>query len=133
MTRTPEQEIARLLDTWLAKIAEGDTDALLDLYASDAVLVPTVSNRLRMDRAAMADYFDEFLQRAPSGRVDQSHVRIHGDIAINSGIYTLVLDAVPVAASGAKLQILCRFTFVYRRDQDRWKIIEHHSSTMPEP
>lgn len=51
-------------------------------------------------------------------------MRVFGDLAINSGLYTFTFaDGSTVAA---------RFTFVYRRSGDRWQIIEHHSSRMPE-
>ena len=56
--------------------------------------------------------------------MDESNVRRFGDIAINSGVYTFTFkDGVSVQA---------RFTYVYQWDGERWMIIEHHSSAMPE-
>jgi hypothetical protein len=51
-------------------------------------------------------------------------VRVFGQIAINSGIYTFSFN------DGASVQ--ARYTFVYRWNGERWMIIEHHSSQMPE-
>jgi hypothetical protein len=65
-----------------------------------------------------------FLAKGPQGKINESNVRIFDDIAINSGVYTFTFkDVVSVQA---------RFTYVYRWNGQRWMIIEHHSSAMPE-
>ena len=70
------------------------------------------------------DYFTHFLDKDPVGNIDESNIRSYGQLAINSGIYTFTFkDGTSVRA---------RFTFVYYKQVDRWRIIEHHSSQMPE-
>ena len=56
------------------------------------------------------------------------HPRVYGDTAIVSGAYTFsdVRDGV---AGNIRPT---RFTFVFRRDGDRWLIVDHHSSRVPE-
>ncbi|MES9966602.1 MAG: nuclear transport factor 2 family protein, partial [Sedimenticola sp.] len=70
------------------------------------------------------DYFVHFLAKGPVGEIDEANIRTFGDIAINSGIYTFTFK------DGAVVQ--ARYTFVYRWNGERWLIIEHHSSQMPE-
>ncbi len=94
------------------------------LYAEDAILLPTVSNTVRHTHAEIRDYFVHFLQKGPLGDIDEANVRVFGDLAINSGLYTFMCDDAG--------QVHARFTFVYRRKGDGWEIVEHHSSRMPE-
>ena len=56
-----------LFDTWNDALATGDSAKVADLYAPHAVLLPTVSNDVRTDRAGIMDYFDKFLQIDPVG------------------------------------------------------------------
>ena len=56
-----------LFDTWNDALATGDSATVADLYAPHAVLLPTVSNDVRTDRAGIIDYFDKFLQIDPVG------------------------------------------------------------------
>ena len=58
------------------------------------------------------------------GNIDESNIRIFDYIAINSGIYTFSFK------DGSSAQ--ARFTFMYRKNNEAWKIIEHHSSLLPE-
>ncbi len=120
-------EIAGLFDSWNAALATGDARAVADLYAPDAVLLPTISNRPRTDRAGIIDYFEEFLQAKPQGRITQSHLRRLGDLGGHSGVYIFALTG-----PRGRHEAAARFTFVYRRDPEGWRIIEHHSSLMPE-
>ncbi len=128
MTQTDDTaEIAQLFEDWNAALATRDPEVVADLYAPDAVLLPTQSNTLRRDRAAIVDYFRDFLASAPQGRVTDATARHLGDIAVYSGAYVFTLtDATGTSDAPA------RFTFVYRRDPEGWRIIEHHSSLMPE-
>jgi len=117
-------EITVLFDQWNSELQTGDPKQVATLYATDAILLPTVSNQVRHNHQEIEDYFVHFLAKGPQGKIDESNVRIFDDIAINSGVYTFTFNG------GASVQ--ARFTYVYRWDGQRWLIIEHHSSAMPE-
>ena len=124
---TPDTaEIAGLFDIWNAALADGDPEIVAELYAPDAVLLPTISNRPRTDRAGIIDYFEEFLKARPQGRIVESHLRRLGDLGVHSGVYVFALTG-----PEGRREAHARFTFLYRRDPEGWRIIEHHSSLMP--
>lgn len=121
------RDISARFDAWADALKSLDPEQVAKLYATDAVLIPTVSNVIRRDRAQIVDYFVRFLAKAPEVRIHEDSIRVHGDIAIHSGIYVFKLTREAGAAD-----VPARFTFVLRRDGTGWKIIEHHSSYMPE-
>ncbi|RZQ61283.1 SgcJ/EcaC family oxidoreductase [Amycolatopsis suaedae] len=123
-----EQEIAGLFTTWNTALATGDPQRVADLYAPDAVLLPTVSNQVRSDRAGIVDYFTKFLQDKPQGTINQEIVGVLDDnTAINTGVYTFDLTK-----NGQPTQVKARYTYVYERIDGKWLIVNHHSSAMPE-
>lgn len=116
--------ITALFDEWNNALQTGDPKQVASLYAEDAILLPTVSNKVRHNHDEIEDYFVHFLAKEPKGKIDESNIRIFDEIAINSGVYTFTFkDGVSVQA---------RFTYVYRWNSQGWIIIEHHSSAMPE-
>lgn len=119
-----QSEILALFDDWNNACRTGDPKKVTRLYAENAVLLPTISNRVRHNHDEIEDYFVMFLANDPYGEIDEANVRVFGDFAINSGVYTFTLKS--------DLQITSRFTFVYRKNGDSWEILEHHSSQMPE-
>lgn len=119
-----QQVISSLFETWNSALQTGDAKQVTALYASDAILLPTISNQVRHNHAEINDYFELFLAQNPVGVINESNIRLFDELAINSGIYTFKL------AGDAVVQ--ARFTFVYRNIEGEWKIIEHHSSAMPE-
>lgn len=121
---TSQKDILALFQNWNSALATSDPARVASLYESNAILLPTVSNQVRHNPAEIEDYFVGFLARKPQGVIDECNVRIFGDIAINSGVYTFTLDG--------DVKVPARFTFVYRWNGQRWLIIEHHSSQMPE-
>ena len=123
------QDIESLFEEWSEALQSGAASRVTDLYAVNAVLVPTLSNQVRVGHAEIRDYFQGFLARQPSGaRVERGQIRVYGDIAINSGTY--VFEFSPAGEEGYSLR--ARFSFVYHWCGDRWLIVEHHSSAMPE-
>lgn len=124
-TSKQKSVILALFDQWNHSLATGDASAVAANYAADAILLPTVSHKIRHTEAERIDYFEHFLLKKPHGKMDQVNVRIFGDIALNSGLYTFTFD------DGSKIH--ARYTFVYKKQPDgRWLIIEHHSSKLPE-
>lgn len=118
-------EVTALFDQWNSALKTGDPKKVAECYsAEDGILLPTVSNQVRHNHAEIEDYFVHFLAKKPQGEIDESNIRIFGDIAFNSGVYTFSFG------DGSKVQ--GRFTFAYRKEANGWKIIEHHSSVMPE-
>ena len=120
-----KSQIEKLFNDWNNALQTGNPKSVASLYdENDGVLLPTVSNQVRHNREEIEDYFERFLLKKPVGTIDESNVRIFGDLAINSGIYTFQFS------DQSKVQ--ARFTFVYRNSGSEWKIVEHHSSQMPE-
>ena len=117
-------EIASLFEKWNNAIKTGDPKKVTDLYESDAILLPTISNKVRHNHQEIEDYFVQFQENNPKGKIDESNIRNLGSTTIHSGLYTFTFkDDSTVQA---------RFTFVYQWNGQDWKIIEHHSSQMPE-
>lgn len=119
-----EVEIKALFDEWNNALQTGDPNNVAVLYETNGILLPTVSNKVRHNHEEIADYFVHFLAKGPVGKIDEANVRTFGQLAINSGVYTFTFK------DGSAVQ--ARFTFVYRWNGQRWMIVEHHSSQMPE-
>lgn len=117
-------DITPLFDEWNSALQTGEAKKVVALYENNAILLPTVSNQVRHNHEEIEDYFVHFLSKGPSGKIDESNVRIFDQNAINSGVYTFTFN------DGTVVQ--ARFTFVYRWNGEGWKIVEHHSSKMPE-
>ena len=116
--------VPSLFEVWNNALQTGDPKKVAELYEPNAILLPTVSNKVRHNHEEIADYFVHFLAKGQEGKVDESNVRTFGDIAINSGVYTFTFK------DGSSVQ--ARFSYVYRWNGQDWRIIEHHSSAMPE-
>ena len=119
-----ENNISSLFEVWNNALQTGDPQKVAELYETNAILLPTVSNKVRHNHEEIADYFFNFLAKGPVGKIDESNVRTFGDVAINSGVYTFTFK------DGSSVQ--ARFSYVYRWNGQDWRIIEHHSSAMPE-
>jgi len=124
ITKVNTNEIAALFDKWNEALQTGEPKAVAALYETNGILLPTVSNKVRHNHEEIEDYFVHFLAKGPVGKVDEANIRTFGDVTINSGVYTFTFK------DGA--QVTARYTYVYRWNGQDWKIVEHHSSQMPE-
>lgn len=122
--------IAQRFEVWNAALQTGSAEKVAALYCNPgAVLLPTVSNKVRITHAGIVDYFEHFLELKPSGKIDASYIRMLGpDAAVDSGVYTF-----HVTKNGKAENVRARFTFVYQKRHGKWCILDHHSSAMPEP
>ncbi len=118
-------EIEGLFSEWNKALVSGDPDKVVRLYATNAILSPTLSNTPRTSHAEIRDYFAKtFMPRGPSGTIVKAYVRVFADIAICSGVFVFTFND----KSAAQV----RKSFVYRWNGEEWLIVEHHSSLMPE-
>ena len=120
-----DADVLGLFDQWNTALSTLNPDTVTELYADDAVLLPTVSNQVRHNHEEIRDYFVGFLQKSPQGVVDEFNVNILSDThATNSGVYTFTFG------DGSKVS--ARFSYLYVASDDGWNILQHHSSAMPE-
>ncbi|MGI5368473.1 SgcJ/EcaC family oxidoreductase [Streptomyces iakyrus] len=124
-------QVLGLFDQWNAALRTGDPKKVADLYAKDAVLLPTVSNQVRTDRAGIVDYFEHFLRNKPKGTKIESVVNVlDRDTVIDTGVYEFELTD---HDTGAKSTVEARYTYAYEKQPNgKWLIVNHHSSKMPQ-
>lgn len=122
---TNEQEIAALFDRWNRSLQTGDAHQVVANYAARSILLPTVSNKPRLTAAEKEDYFQHFLEKRPSGKIDMRFIDIDCNSAVDAGLYTFTF-----ASTGQVVH--ARYTYTYRWDGAKWLITSHHSSMMPE-
>ena len=120
-----EEQVIALFGDWNDALATGDPDVVTNMYADDAVLLPTVSNQVRHNHAEIRDYFVAFLAKKPQGVITESNARVLSDtLATNAGVYVFTF--------GDGSTVSARFNYTYELRGGAWKIIQHHSSAMPE-
>lgn len=127
-TEADRAAVLATTQAWIAAFNTRDAARIAALYAPDAVFWGTVSKSIRTTPAEVLEYFEDSSRRRPKLRMElvDAHVRVFGDVAINSGGYRST-DPLPEGDLVTPL----RFTFVYRREGERWVIVDHHSSRMP--
>jgi uncharacterized protein (TIGR02246 family) len=121
-------EIAQATREWVAAYDSRTASRLTALYAPDAVLWGTISKTIATRPDAIAEYFKN-VGATPNNRVvmGEQHVRVYGDIGINSGTYTFN----NVRPDGTVFPVAARYSFVFRKQGGKWMIVEHHSSRLP--
>jgi uncharacterized protein (TIGR02246 family) len=124
---TPSEDVAAATKAWADAFNTREPDRVLALYESDAVLWGTTSPTLRNTPETRREYFSNMPQR-PNVRVvlGEQHVRVFGDVAVNTGTYTFSNNQ-----DGQVTSNPARFSFTFVRKGDRWMIVDHHSSSVP--
>ena len=123
-----KREVAAATDEWRAAYDSREPRRITALYAADAVLWGTTLKAIATTPAAVAEYFKGAPAR-PDARVafGEQHIRVYGDLALNSGTYTFngVRDGKPTS-------LPARFSLAFRKQEGKWMIVDHHSSSLPQ-
>ncbi|WP_024552881.1 SgcJ/EcaC family oxidoreductase [Franconibacter helveticus 513] len=117
-------QIEALFDKWNASLQTGDAHKVSENYLGDAVLLPTVSNQVRLTDEERVDYFKTFLEKKPVGKINSRTIRLGCNKAIDTGTYTFTF--------ADNTHVTARYTFTWAWNGKEWKISSHHSSAMPE-
>jgi uncharacterized protein (TIGR02246 family) len=123
--------VANAYRAWLDAVgkAHGNPAPMLKFYAPEAILVATYSPvLLHNSRGELAGYFKKFTALPNlQGTTQDLQTRVYGDWAINTGLYTFTFNT----PDGADAVVPARFTYVYRKVDGQWLIVDHHSSLVP--
>ncbi|KAF5830752.1 hypothetical protein DUNSADRAFT_14093 [Dunaliella salina] len=123
----------------------GNAKDVIECFAQDAAVLPTLSDELKTGHDNIRDYFDRsqgkgtsFLARNPVGKIvpGQRVIKMIGtDVAIDQGLYVFQVDNSTEleASKRERVKSLARFTFLYKKQKDgNWKIANFHSSQQPD-
>ena len=110
------------LNTWIEKIKTNDPNQVAELYDKDALLLGTFSDRERRGHTLILKYFEDLLQNKIDVKVVSEHKHETSSFVINSGFYNFILIDKTIKA---------RFSFVFKKSENKWKILSHHSSVVP--
>ena len=114
---------SELVQKWVNAIKGGDPKQVTELYHDDAILLGTFSNKERVGHELILGYFKNLLKSPVEVEVVSEHPHVFESSAVNSGLYNFITEGKTIDA---------RFSFVYSKDNDEWKIVSHHSSLLPE-
>ncbi len=113
-----------LLNIWVEKIRTNDASQVAGLYHREGLLLGTFSNIERKGHELILDYFKNLF----TSQVDVKIITKHGykseseSISTASGLYNFEVNDNIIEA---------RFSFVFLKSEEDWKIVSHHSSVLP--
>jgi uncharacterized protein (TIGR02246 family) len=113
---------SELLQKWTDAVKSGDPKQVTSLYHNDGILLGTFSGKERVGHELILEYFENLLKSPVEVQIVSEHPHVYESAAVNSGHYNFVTEGKTVNA---------RFSFVYHKDDNGWKIVSHHSSVIP--
>jgi uncharacterized protein (TIGR02246 family) len=125
----PAEEAGAVIDRWAATYNANDVDAIVKLYAPDALLHGTSSPTLNEGSAAIRSYFAVLAGSDNKVTIRERHMVALGDAAaFGVGFYEFVS-----IQNGQPVPRPSRFTMIVVKRGADWLIIHHHSSALPLP
>jgi len=114
---------------WAQAMQSRVPENVLRYYHPDGLLWGTLSPVVRHGHRAISEYFVKFLQweDLKCEFSKEGIIRVHDDFAFYSGSYVFSWKV-----SGKTAIVPARFSFVYKKENGEWLIMEHHSSLFPE-
>ena len=112
-----------MLETWVAKIRTNDPSQVVSLYHDDGLLLGTFSDIERKGHDLILEYFENLLKSKVDVEIVTQQKHETESLVTNSGLYNFIVDGKTVNA---------RFSFVFIKTGNDWKILSHHSSVLPE-
>ena len=127
-----QKEIKKIAEqnflSWAKLLETKDPGQVAELYSEDATFLPTFSSEFLKGQKKSGGYFEHFLKKDPIGKIIEQAIQPLGeDTYLHSGFYDFEVGP-PEERSISE----CRFTYVWKRnEEDKWEIIHHHSSVKP--
>ena len=112
-----------MLETWVSKIRTNDPSQIVSLYHDDGLLLGTFSDIERKGHDLILEYFENLLKSKVDVEIVTQQKHETESLVTNSGLYNFIVDGKTVNA---------RFSFVFIKTGNDWKILSHHSSVLPE-
>lgn len=124
--------VNKAYEAWCDAIgkAKGNPELVVKYYATHAILLPTLSDKILFnENNGLNDYFMNLTSYKDIHCVTKKLITVMNseDFAMTAGFYNFVF----IDKKGKTITLPARFTFVYKKYKDKWLIIQHHSSVVP--
>lgn len=121
-----------LQDAIVAAVLANDVDAIVDLYAEDAVLYPAVGAASATGREAIRGAWESFMaaNTVQDGSVDEQGSEMMGDTAVSWGTFEMT---VAPQGGGETSRLSGRFMDVAKQIDGRWVYVVDHLSLPMQP
>jgi uncharacterized protein (TIGR02246 family) len=125
----PEEDALHVVEKWAAAFKNSDVDAIVALYAPDAMFLGTGSRSVVRRTEEIRQYFERaLLTDRPRGAVLESR----SVIALSDGAVVITgLDTTTAVRDGKTISSPGRVTFVVGKRGNEWKIVHFHRSALP--
>ena len=111
-----------MLRIWVEKIRANNAKHVAELYHDDGLLLGTFSKIERIGKELIFDYFKNLFRSRVDVEIITEHEYKEDSIIVSSGFYNFIVDDKTINA---------RFSFVFLKSKEDWKILSHHSSILP--
>ena len=114
------------LENWIKTLKTQDPKQMVSLYKKEAVLLPTLDSTVRNTNEKIEEYFQSFLAKGPSCKIQEIQ-----DIQLSDTAVSVVGHYGFTFKDNSKAN--ARFTYIFTKDNisNRWLIAHHHSSLQP--
>ena len=125
----PKTDALQIIDRWAKAFSASDVDAIVKLYAPDALFMGTGSKAVVTKPEGIRTYFENALliDRPRGASLNSFESMVLSDNAVlvtGLDATTRVRDGTPISAPG-------RVTFVVAKRGADWQIVHFHRSAMP--
>lgn len=115
---SPADDAAAIIDQWAAAYSSNNLEALLKVYAPDAILQGTNEPQINVGREALRQYFRDLPNSGKKVTIQERRmVTLNDTTVMGIGFY--------------KFKNPSRFSFVVVKRGNDWMIAHHHSSLIP--
>lgn len=112
---------------WAKSLNAHDPIKVVAMYDEPFILYATFKSKIDTHEDLLK-YFKALVEKKDLKVVfNEQNIRVHGPAAIDSGLYTFSYND-----NGTIKEIPARFTFVYALTPNGWRIVDHHSSVLPD-
>ncbi len=125
----PKEDALQVLEKWTKAFIDSDVDAIVKLYAPDALFLATASKKVVVKSEEIRKFFEQVLlnDRPRGAKLGDHSIMVLSDTAVAvTGLDTLtgVRDGKPTSSNG-------RVTFIIAKRGADWQIVHFHRSAMP--
>ena len=120
----------QIVDRWAKAFTASDVDAIVRLYAPDALFMGTGSKAVVTKPEGIRTYFENaLLNNRPRGASLNSFESM---VLSDNAVLVTGLDTVTAVRDGTPTSATGRVTFVVARRGADWQIVHFHRSAMPQ-